>query len=338
MDLPYIRGCSLRAPLPITLPPSAICEALVGGDRGRRPGHSGHRAPARTDRRCRRHCADAAGTAAPGAGHPRLSKHPDSAKALWHALNPDASELTSYLVSFLVIAQFWMVHHRVLRGMRGHSEGLAWRNFSFLLALTLMPFTSDLIGRYGTNPVAITLFGLNLVAISLSTQWIFLYAAHHDLLVNVARSKRDERTARLRVVFVIGIVALSMALAGRHRNGRSSCGSCSWWSLRWPSGSAARSNAFGGSHTPRARNRARSATNDPSRPGGRLVRFGQAFTHLVARRVGRLLGHHVVDQVAERQVDVIEVEAPGRTERGRDDRAAVAGCAVIWSQVAPPSL
>jgi uncharacterized membrane protein len=106
-----------------------------------------------------------------------------------------------------------MVHHRVLRGMRGHSEGLAWRNFSFLLALTLMPFTSDLIGRYGTNPVAITLFGINLVAISLSTQWIFLYAAHHDLLMDVARSKRDERTARLRVVMVIGIVAVSMVLA-----------------------------------------------------------------------------------------------------------------------------
>ena len=106
-----------------------------------------------------------------------------------------------------------MVHHRVLRGMRGHSEGLAWRNFSFLLALTLMPFTSDLIGRYGTNPVAITLFGLNLVAISLSTQWIFLYAAHHDLLMDVARSTHDERTARVRVLFVIGIVAVSMALA-----------------------------------------------------------------------------------------------------------------------------
>jgi uncharacterized membrane protein len=142
-----------------------------------------------------------------------LTKHPDSARALWHALDPDGSEMTSYLVSFLVIAQFWMVHHRVLRGMKGHSEGLAWRNFSFLLALTLMPFTSDLIGRYGTNPVAITLFGLNLVAISLSTQWIFLYAAHHNLILDVARSARDERTARVRILLVISIVALSMVLA-----------------------------------------------------------------------------------------------------------------------------
>jgi uncharacterized membrane protein len=142
-----------------------------------------------------------------------LTNNPDSARALWHALNPDVSELTSYLVSFLVIAQFWMVHHRVLRGMRGHSEGLAWRNFSFLLALTLMPFTSDLIGRYGTNPLSITLFGLNLVAISLSTQWIFLYAAHHNLIKDKARSARDERTARVRVVLVLTIVAVSVLLA-----------------------------------------------------------------------------------------------------------------------------
>ena len=147
------------------------------------------------------------------AGTAALTKHPDSALALWRALKPDGSELTSYLVSFLVIAQFWMVHHRVLRGMRGHSEGLAWRNFSFLLALTLMPFTSDLIGRYGTNPLAITLFGLNLVAISLSTQWIFLYAARHNLITDKARSARDERTARVRVILVLGIVAVSMLLA-----------------------------------------------------------------------------------------------------------------------------
>jgi len=108
---------------------------------------------------------------------PPLSEQPRFGEGVVARAQPDGSELTSYLVSFLVIAQFWMVHHRVLRGMRGHSEGLAWRNFGFLLALTLMPFTSDLIGRYGTNPLAITLFGLNLVAISLSTQWIFLYAA-----------------------------------------------------------------------------------------------------------------------------------------------------------------
>ena len=128
-----------------------------------------------------------------------LEQNPDSAKACGTRSTSTEPEITSYLVSFVVIAQFWIVHHRVLRSMRGHSEGLAWRNFGFLLALTLMPFTSDLIGRYGSNPVAVTLFGLNLVAISLTTQWIFLYAAGHNLMIDAARSAHDERAARVRV-------------------------------------------------------------------------------------------------------------------------------------------
>jgi TMEM175 potassium channel family protein len=142
-----------------------------------------------------------------------LDGPPSSASALWHALDIDVDELTSYLVSFVVIAQFWLVHHRVLRGMRGHSEGLAWRNFSFLLALTLMPFTSDLLGRYGDNPVAITLFGINLVAISLSTQWIFHYAASNDLLIDRRRSAHDELAGRVRGLFTVLIVCLSVLLA-----------------------------------------------------------------------------------------------------------------------------
>src|SRR6516162_3441403 len=142
-----------------------------------------------------------------------LEGHPNSASALWHALDVDWAELTSYLVAFFVIAQFWLVHHRILRTMRGHSEGLAWRNFAFLLALTLMPFTSDLLGRYGDNPLAITLFGINLVAISLTTQWIFVYAQRHDLLIDAQRSHFDEMVGRVRAMLTVAVVSLALLLA-----------------------------------------------------------------------------------------------------------------------------
>jgi uncharacterized membrane protein len=142
-----------------------------------------------------------------------IEKDVNSASDLWRALHVDGNEFTSYLVSFVVIAQFWLVHHRVLRGMKGHDEGLAWRNFAFLLALTLMPFTSDLLGRYGSNPVALTLFGVNLIAISVSTQWIFHYAASKDLLVDQRRSSHDELAGRIRAVLVVVIVLLTILLA-----------------------------------------------------------------------------------------------------------------------------
>jgi uncharacterized membrane protein len=142
-----------------------------------------------------------------------LESHSHSPSALWHALDVDGAELTSYLVSFLVIAQFWLVHHRILRTMRGHSEGLAWRNFAFLLTITLMPFTSDLLGRYGENPLSITLFGINLVAISLTTQWIQVYALRHNLLIEERRSRYSEQVGRVRAVLTLTVVSLALVLA-----------------------------------------------------------------------------------------------------------------------------
>lgn len=142
-----------------------------------------------------------------------LHKHPDSASSLWHALNVDGSAFMSYLIAFVVIAQFWLVHHRVLRHMRGHNEGLAWRNFGFLLALTLMPFTSNLLGRYENNPVAVTLFAINLLVLSISMQWIFHYAAHHQLMSDQARSGYEERASRVRGAMVSAIAALAILLA-----------------------------------------------------------------------------------------------------------------------------
>lgn len=137
----------------------------------------------------------------------------NSASQLWHALGVDGGELTSYLVSFVVIAQFWLVHHRILRTMRGHSEGLAWRNFAFLLTLTLMPFTSDLLGRYSDNPLAVTIFAVNLVALSLTTQWIYVYAASHNLLDDERRSQYEETVGRVRSLLTIGVVSLAVTLA-----------------------------------------------------------------------------------------------------------------------------
>jgi uncharacterized membrane protein len=142
-----------------------------------------------------------------------LAGNTHSASALWHALDVDGAELTSYLVAFVVIAQFWLVHHRVLRTMKGHSEGLAWRNFAFLLALTLMPFTSDLLGRYSDNPLAVTLFGLNLLAISFSTQWIYLYAAGHQLLDEERRSHYEELVGRVRALLTAVVVAVALIFA-----------------------------------------------------------------------------------------------------------------------------
>lgn len=39
----------------------------------------------------------------------------------------------SYVISFLVIAVYWQVHHRVFRPIRAHDGALLWLNFLFLM-------------------------------------------------------------------------------------------------------------------------------------------------------------------------------------------------------------
>src|SRR6202050_24311 len=94
----------------------------------------------------------------------------DSASALAAALAKGTDQLTAYVISFYVVAQFWVVAHRVFQHLVGQEEGLAWWNFAFLFTITIMPFTSDLLGQYGSNPLAVDIFALNLLLGTLSPQ------------------------------------------------------------------------------------------------------------------------------------------------------------------------
>ena len=95
------------------------------------------------------------------------------------------------MISFYVIAQFWLVHHRVFRRIAGQREGLAWWNFAFLFTITVMPFTSDLLGKYASNPLAIDIFAVNLLAATVATQLTVVFVRRNNLLVTGHRRARN---------------------------------------------------------------------------------------------------------------------------------------------------
>ncbi len=136
-----------------------------------------------------------------------------SASYLWHQLAGDGvDQFIAYVVSFYVIAQFWLTHHRVFRTIRGHAEGLAWWNFTFLFTITLMPFTSELLGRFGANPVSIDLFAANLLLASLATQGVRIYARNHHL-EQAGVDDRDRRAGFFRACWLALVVIATGTLA-----------------------------------------------------------------------------------------------------------------------------
>jgi TMEM175 potassium channel family protein len=109
-------------------------------------------------------------------------RDPNSISALAGALSHTVDGWISYVISFYVIAQFWQVHRRVFRGIRGHAEGLVWWNFLFLFTITVMPFTADLIGKWADNPLAVIIFSGNLILANVASYGVLAFSRRHHLL------------------------------------------------------------------------------------------------------------------------------------------------------------
>ncbi len=138
--------------------------------------------------------------------------HPTSAAELAAQLGKSADQLISYVISFYVIAHFWLLHYKVFRQVAGQREGLVWWNFAFLFTITVMPFTSSLLGDYGSNPLAVDIFAVNLLLASLATQATLLYGRRKRLLIPGA-DPRERRAGLRRAAATAVVIGLSIGLA-----------------------------------------------------------------------------------------------------------------------------
>jgi uncharacterized membrane protein len=139
-------------------------------------------------------------------------QHSDSASELATVLKNDTDQLISYVVSFYVTAQFWLAHHRVFRVVTGHSEGLAWWNFAFLFTITLIPFTSGLLGLFAANPLAVDIFAANMLLASVASQATAQFIKRQGLLSS-GYHPEQARAGQIRAVTVSLIMAISMVVA-----------------------------------------------------------------------------------------------------------------------------
>jgi uncharacterized membrane protein len=138
--------------------------------------------------------------------------NPDSAADLAAQLGKGSPQLVSYVISFYVIALFWLVHRQVFRQIGDQEEGLEWWNFVFLFTITTMPFTSTLLGDFGNNPLAVDIFAVNLLIASLATHTMIVIARRKGVLISDAQA----RAGRIRAAVVPVVLAVSIGL--------------SWWS------------------------------------------------------------------------------------------------------------
>jgi uncharacterized membrane protein len=123
-----------------------------------------------------------------------------SEHAVWDVLRRLAPHLLAYLMSFLTLGIFWVGQQTQLNQFRRSDRDLSWIHLVFLLAVSLMPFTTMLLADYFTYRLAIAVYWVNIVLLGALLYASLRYAQR-------ARLIKDEVTAEMTAAMQRRIIA-----------------------------------------------------------------------------------------------------------------------------------
>jgi uncharacterized membrane protein len=122
--------------------------------------------------------------------------------------------ILTFLVSFLVVGQFWIAHHRTYGRVRAADHTLVWLNLLTLLTVAFMPFPAALLGaRTDTTdqfPVVFFAASMTVTSAMLTVMWLYTWRRRlvdHD--VDIA----EARVISLRAFVTTGVFAVSIPVA-----------------------------------------------------------------------------------------------------------------------------
>lgn len=121
--------------------------------------------------------------------------------------------ILTFAWSFLVVARFWIVHRRLFSGLVRSDSHLTTMNTFFLLLIALLPFPSDLLGRFGPSFLSIALFAGLIALTGFVIAWMGRYAYRRPELTGSEIDSSDISLDPLDQFFVPGVFLLSIAIA-----------------------------------------------------------------------------------------------------------------------------
>jgi uncharacterized membrane protein len=129
---------------------------------------------------------------------------PDLVAEQWH-------EFLAYVLSFLIIGQYWVLHRRIFVHVDRHDRGVLWLNLLFLLMVAFVPYATSLFTTY-PDRFGVTVYAGVLATTGLTLTLLWGYASRNELL----EAGLTSRTVRIQAVrFLVSpvVFVVSMAVA-----------------------------------------------------------------------------------------------------------------------------
>ncbi|WP_230206546.1 TMEM175 family protein [Microbacterium gorillae] len=94
-------------------------------------------------------------------------------------LNDHAGQIISFLLSFSLIATFWLMHHRVYNGVERITSRLMVINLAWLLTIVWLPVATAMLGQMSTDRLQVVLYVGSLVLTSALMLAMRVYLLRH---------------------------------------------------------------------------------------------------------------------------------------------------------------
>lgn len=131
---------------------------------------------------------------------------------IWAQIIQLLPEFLSYILSFLVLATYWMAHNYIVSIFaKNVTRTLAYLNVPFFMFVALIPFSANLLATYYYTQVAIAIYGANVIVIGLILSLLIKYVFDSEAVENAQLiSKGDKSMGYIRALLPVFIAVVAI--------------------------------------------------------------------------------------------------------------------------------
>jgi len=133
---------------------------------------------------------------------------------LWAEVMKLLPVFLSYILSFALLFTYWRAHHFFISIYAKNVDSkLTNLNGLFLMLVSLVPFSTSMLGQFSKNELSVIIFGTHIILIGLALYWIRRYVIYSPHIENPEISEHEIRGSTVRtlapVIFAIIAIPLS---------------------------------------------------------------------------------------------------------------------------------
>ena len=113
----------------------------------------------------------------------------------------------SLVVSFVLLAIFWKIHHRIFKQINKMNGTLLWINVIWLLFIVLVPFSASLTGDYGQFVISNVIFNINMLGIATLLYLNWHYADYKNFIHEKISDTEISFTKKINLAFILVAIA-----------------------------------------------------------------------------------------------------------------------------------